>query len=219
MAEATPPAAAGFDNLAAEYALSEKEVAQLQRFDDLLMETAAHTNLVARSSLEDRFVRHYADSLQLWPLIPEEARTLCDIGSGGGFPGIVLAILSASRAPNRKVTLCDSVGKKARFLSDTAKALELPQTTIVNDRVEAFHVKHRTFDVITARAVAALPRLLELTAPILAKEGVLIFPKGRRADEELTAAETQWRFTLHRAPSHTDPDASILVLRDLEPKT
>lgn len=184
-------------------------------YDRQLLATAEHTNLVARSSLDHRWERHYGDSAQLWPIIPESALNLLDFGSGAGFPGMVLAILSQDRRPGFKVTLCDSVGKKANFLAGVAQAVGLTDTRVIAGRVENLPATQR-FDVITARAVTALPGLIEYAASRLNSGGVMIFPKGQRAELELDQAQKQWSFEVESKSSETDPEARILMLRSPE---
>lgn len=200
--------AAFLDGIAAD----EGERARFATFDRLLLETAAHTNLVARSSIPARWQRHYADSAQLLPCIPAAAGTLLDIGSGAGFPGIVLAILATARRPALRITLCDSVGKKASFLRKAVDGLELANAEVIEGRIEAL-APARRFDAITARAVTALPDLLALAAPRLAAGGLMVFPKGRRAQEEVDAARERWSFDVEQVPSGTDPSARILLIR------
>ena len=197
------------DEVAERYCLSKRERADLDAFDRLFTETAAHTNLVSRATLPDRWARHYADSLQLWPLVPEGAKTLLDVGAGGGFPGIPLAILARERCPDLRLTLIDSVGKKTRFLAEAAHEIGLANVEVVNARVETLP---GPYDVITARAVTALPRLLDLCTPRLAPGGTLILPKGARAEEELRDARRDWRLETNRVDSGTDADATILVI-------
>ena len=201
------------ERLAREYALTGAEQATLADFDRLFTDTAAHTNLVARASLPERWDRHYADSLQLWPLLPEGTQTLLDVGAGAGFPGVPLAILARDRRPPLRITMADSVGKKARFIAEAITALGLPNATATNARVETLPDR---YDVVTARAVAALPKLLDLCVPRLAPGGTLILPKGARADEEVEAARTGWRFAVNRVKSRTDEDATILVITEPE---
>ncbi|MEM6745803.1 MAG: 16S rRNA (guanine(527)-N(7))-methyltransferase RsmG [Pseudomonadota bacterium] len=191
---------------------SPDERAAIAAIDVVFMETAAHTNLVAGSTLPERWFRHYADSAQLWPLIPKNARSLLDIGAGGGFPGLILGTFAEFRRPDLRCTLCESIQKKAAFLREAAKAGGLSRTSIAAVRVEALP-KAPHFDVITARAVTALPKLLDLAVPKLSESGTLLFPKGRRAQQELDQAREQWSLEVEMVPSATDPDASILVIR------
>ncbi len=189
---------------------SERE--RLVAYDQLFVETAEHTNLVARSSIPERWERHYHDSTQLLPFLPSEAQTFLDIGSGAGFPVVPLAILSLERSPRRIFTAVDSVGKKARFLQAASKACGLINLTVHHDRAENLR-RLGPFDVITARAVTALPTLIGLAAPLLAEDGMMVFPKGRRAHEEIDAACEEWSFDLRRERSETDPEATILLIR------
>lgn len=195
------------------YNLTTAEADRFAAFDALFMSVAAHTNLVSRATIPDRWRRHYADSLQLWPLVPDGAETLLDIGAGGGFPGVPLAILAADRQPDLRFTFADSVTKKAAFLQSAIDQLSLPNAVATNRRAETLPGR---FDVVAARAVTALPKLLDLAVPLLAEGGTMIFPKGARAEEELAAASQRWKFEASRVISHTDPDATILVLTEPE---
>lgn len=205
--------------LARDFELSPGTVARLSTFDALLVDTNTTINLVARPSLDDRVERHFRDSAQLFGLIPDSATSLMDIGAGGGFPGIVLAIMAFERRPALHFTLVESIGKKARFLSEVAAACDLPNVTVENARAELFHVKQQRWDVITARAVTALPKLIGLAAPLLSPNGVLIFPKGEKAEQELTAAAEGWRFDQTNHPSITHDRAKILVISNPVPLT
>lgn len=180
-------------------------------FDRELLATSAHTNIVARSSLDSRWNRHYLDSAQIFACLPQNAACLLDIGSGAGFPGAVLAILAAGRRPQLSLTLCDSVGKKVAFLRRSVAAAGLANTNFTSKRVEALEPDH-PFDVITARAVTALGGLLELAVPHLAPGGLMIFPKGRRVELELDEAREQWSFDLETRSSMTDDEARILLI-------
>lgn len=195
------------------FELSSHETDLIERFDDLFMETSAHTNLVSRSTLAGRWHRHYADSLQLWPHIPDDALHLLDIGAGAGFPGLPLAILAQTRRPECRFVLVDSVGKKARFLQQAIATLDLTNVVAKAQRAETLSDR---YDVITARAVTALPKLLALCAPLLKPDGTLILPKGARATQEVEEANADWRMGVKRVGSTTDPDATILVITEVE---
>ncbi|WOI53303.1 16S rRNA (guanine(527)-N(7))-methyltransferase RsmG [Parvularcula sp. LCG005] len=198
------------------FQLSAEEAQKLAAFDELLVETAQHTNLIARASLGDRWERHYADSAQLFDLLPATSQRLIDIGSGAGFPGIVLAIMAEQRLPQLRLQLVDSVGKKARFLQTVISELPLGNCHSSSQRAEVFHVKHPPYDVVTARAVTALDKLLDLAVPLMSDDGLLIFPKGERAQEELTKAAATWTFDLETRPSLTHSGAQILMIRKPE---
>ncbi|NRA31004.1 MAG: 16S rRNA (guanine(527)-N(7))-methyltransferase RsmG [Parvularculaceae bacterium] len=187
-------------------------------FDQLLTETQTHTNLVARNGYEHRWDRHYRDSTQLFSLIPLDTASLLDIGSGGGFPGLPLAILAQSKLPSCKLTLCESIGKKAAFLQKAGEAAGLSNVTVRHGRVEAMPPDAR-FDVVTARAVTALTKLLALAVPRLKSDGIMILPKGRGVQRELDEALEQWSFEFETVPSHTDDEARILIIRSATRKT
>lgn len=197
---------------------SPQEAIQLEALDKMLLETASHTNLVARSSLDERFIRHYLDSAQLFPLLPQDGRSYLDFGSGAGFPGLILAIMASARHAGARWTLCDSVGKKTRFLQRVVDDLPLLNTDVLTGRVEVL-ARKKHYDGITARAVAALSLLLELSTPLLKPGGLLVFPKGKRAQQEVDDAREQWSFDVEFVPSRTDKDASILLIRSPQRKT
>lgn len=165
-------------------------------------------------SLDDLWRRHFLDSAQLAPLLPTRpdpaSRVILDVGSGGGFPGLVLALLGCGR-----VVLVESDQRKAEFLREAARVTGAP-AEIRACRIES--VRTQAIDAVTCRAFAPLPRILELTERFLAagngeNRPVGLFLKGRQVDEELTAAGKKWRLRLERFASETDSEASILRLR------
>lgn len=166
-------------------------------------------NLVAASSLPLLWHRHMLDSAQLVPLIPESAKTLADLGSGAGFPGLVLAILLRERL---KVSLFEATRKKAEFLSTVAKRLDLP-VTVRNERME--EAKPRGFDVITARACAPLPELLGYAQHFQKPAAICLFLKGQNVVSELTEARKFWKMNVQTHPSQTHPLGVVLEIRDL----
>ncbi|TXL73001.1 16S rRNA (guanine(527)-N(7))-methyltransferase RsmG [Vineibacter terrae] len=168
-------------------------------------------NLVSRSTLDEVWTRHVLDSLQLLPLIPAGARTLVDLGSGAGFPGLVVAIAR----PDLSVRLVESDNRKAVFLGEVARQAA-PTTVIVNKRIEA--AAPDPADVITARALAPLPELLDWAHRFTIDPTICLFHKGRSIDDELTDAERRWMMTMDRVPSVTAPDAAILRVARLRPR-
>ncbi len=203
--------------------VSHETEARLQAFDDLLMEWSGHTNLIARSTLEDRWQRHYADSLQLMALLPEAPIThLADFGSGAGFPGIILAIMLADgRGDNKQIkppmiSLVESVGKKARFLEAVKERLGLPHVTVYNARIESLVLNPKP-NIITARALTKLDGLLAYAQPHLAPKGRCFFHKGRSFKEELTEAKKRWNMQAIPHQSQTEPQAAIIEIRGLAP--
>jgi 16S rRNA (guanine(527)-N(7))-methyltransferase RsmG len=184
-------------------------VARLEAFADLLRRWNARLNLIGRETEADLWTRHIEDSLQLIPHLPKNAGVAADIGSGAGFPGLVLTI-----ATGRPFLLVESDRRKAAFLSEAARLAGAP-AKVLAARVE--QTAPLGAALITARAFAPLPRLLELTTRHLAPDGHLLLLKGRAAGDELTAARRDWHMRVERFPSRTDPDASILRLSEIRP--
>jgi 16S rRNA (guanine527-N7)-methyltransferase len=177
---------------------------------DLLRQWNAHTNLVADSTLADVWRRHVWDSAQLVPLIPPGAKTLVDLGSGAGFPGLVLAIL----VPDLTVHLVESIQKKCRFLEAVIAATGV-KAQVHNARAE--DLKGLKADVVTARAVAPLDRLFPLAHPFFQTGTVGLFLKGRSLNDELTAATKSWHLTATPIPSRSDPSGFVLRVTGLTP--
>jgi 16S rRNA (guanine527-N7)-methyltransferase len=200
------------EGFAARYDVSRETLRRLQIFDDALL--ASPHNLIARSTIPGRWARHYSDSAQLYALIPTGAKTLVDLGSGAGFPGLVLAAMGAEGGLH--VTLIEATGKKAAFLAEAAAAMGLSNVAVLNRRIEA--AKLVAPDVITARALAPLPALLALAGGIAGPKTVLILPKGQDVAAELTEAAKSWHMATDQRPSDTSPDSAILLIRNLTPK-
>jgi 16S rRNA (guanine527-N7)-methyltransferase len=194
--------------------VSRETMARLDRFVELLLARQQHMNLIAASTEATVWSRHVADSLQLLPLMPA-ARIWADLGSGGGFPGLVLACALAD-VHGAHVHLVESVGKKAAFLRQAAVDINLP-ITVHAMRIEEFVENVRgKVDVATARAVAPLPKLLGLAYPLLRNGVVGLFPKGQDMAAELTDAAIYWKMKARTAKSLTDPKAGIVIVEGLE---
>jgi 16S rRNA (guanine527-N7)-methyltransferase len=195
--------------------VSRETCERLDGFVRLLLERQAVMNLMAASTIPTLWTRHIADSLQLLPLIGEEAKTIVDLGSGGGFPGLVLACALADR-PGAVVHLVEATQKKAAFLRETAAALGLP-AVVHAERVEDFNRRKPVIpDIITARALAPLPVLLGYVYPLLRKRGRALLAKGQDVEAELTQASISWKITADLVPSRTSPEGRIVVIRGLE---
>ncbi|MGP1275368.1 MAG: 16S rRNA (guanine(527)-N(7))-methyltransferase RsmG [Caulobacterales bacterium] len=180
----------------------------------LLAEWSNHTNLVGRSTLDDFWFRHALDSWQLLGLAPAGAARWVDIGAGAGFPGLAIAFaLEDRRVPGRQVTLVESVGKKAAFLRAVLERTGVP-ARVIADRVETLPPMPDC-DVVTARAVAPLSKLLGLMAPFVEKGAIALIPKGARHAEELTEARKSWTFEHSLHPSRTSEDAAIICIERL----
>ncbi|MCK0197501.1 16S rRNA (guanine(527)-N(7))-methyltransferase RsmG [Ancylobacter sp. 6x-1] len=167
-------------------------------------------NLVAPATLPEIWTRHIADSLQLVALAPGAVRWV-DLGSGGGFPGLVVAAARADD-PGMDVTLVESDSRKAAFLREAARIGELPVTVLPN-RIEAVAERIAPgVEVVSARALAPLPKLLELAAPFLAQGARGLFLKGQDVDNELTEASKSWKIQATTHPSLTHGEGRILVV-------
>lgn len=192
--------------------------ARLDRFVALLLERQAVMNLMAASTIPTLWTRHVADSLQLLPLIGEDARIIVDLGSGGGFPGLVLACALADR-PGAVVHLVESTRKKAAFLQDAATALALP-VQVHPERIEDFGRRRAVIpDIVTARALAPLPVLLGYVYPFLTKRGRALLAKGQDVEAELSEASKSWKIKADLVPSKTSPEGRIVVVHGLEART
>lgn len=182
--------------------------ARLDAFTELLLRWNTRINLVADRDAEAVRTRHIADSLQLLPLLPAGDGPVGDLGSGGGFPGLVLAI--ASRRPFH---LVESDRRKAAFLTEAAARLGLTHVQVHATRIDAARLP--PLAALTARALAPLADLLPHAARLLAPGGVALFPKGRTAEDELTAALRHWTLQVERFESRTAPDATLLRLSEI----
>lgn len=193
--------------------VSRETTDRLDRFVELLLTWQKTTNLISPSTVACVWTRHVADSLQLLDLAPD-ARVWIDLGSGGGFPGIVLACALADR-PGAVVHLVESSSKKAAFLREAARVTGAP-ATIHATRVENFVDSFAgAAEVVTARALAPLKSLLDWSFPLLSAGALGVFPKGRDVDAELTQAAKYWNINSILVPSRTDPKGRIVIVRAL----
>ncbi len=190
--------------------VSRETLERLEVYAALLLKWTRAINLIGKATGEQVWTRHIADSLQLWPLKPENASTWIDLGSGGGLPGLVIAACD----PDLAVTLVEADQRKAEFLRTAAREMGL-STTVLDRRIE--EIPPSPHDVVSARALAPLARLLALAHPFHAKGGIALFPKGRMADSELTEAKASWHISGDALPSRTDPAGRILCLQEFEP--
>ncbi|RVT83460.1 16S rRNA (guanine(527)-N(7))-methyltransferase RsmG [Rhodobacteraceae bacterium CCMM004] len=196
--------------------VSRETLERLRAYEAALARWTDRINLIGRSTRSDIWGRHILDSLQVAEHVPEQAMSVLDIGSGGGLPGIVLAILARAAAPERRVTLIDSDGRKCAFLRTVVRDHDLPANVIAS-RIE--DLAPMNADCITARALASLDRLLDLAIPHSAPNCTFVFLKGARYQEEVDAARTKWDFALACHPSKTSDDGAILVLTKVSART
>lgn len=188
------------------HAVSRETIHSLSTYEKMLVEWSGKFNLVAASTLPHIWTRHFSDSAQLAHYIPAEAKNLADMGSGAGFPGLVLAIMR----PDIDITLIEATGKKADFLQAVIDALEL-KASIRRARIEDIH--DLRVDVVTARALKALPELMKYASRLIHKDSLCLFPKGRNAVQELTDAAKYWTFECETHPSLSDDSGSVLVIK------
>lgn len=174
-------------------------------------------NLVAPKTLDEVWTRHVADGLQILDVAPASAKVFVDLGSGGGFPGLVLAAALAER-PGAHVHLVESDQRKAAFLREAARAMQVP-ATVHNARIESALAAwpHRA-DIVTARALAPLKKLIELAYPLLKVGTVGIFPKGQDVESELTEATKYWSLSSELVPSRTEEAARLAVVSEVRPR-
>lgn len=185
-------------------------MARLDAFAALLREESARQNLVSKASLDSLWLRHFADSAQLLVFAPSPQASWLDLGSGAGFPGLVVAALH--KGP---VTLVEERRLRVDFLRSAAETLGV-RVEILACRAE--RLKKRPFDVISARAFAPLPRLLDLGTGFSTTNSVWILPKGRNAETELVALDPSWQGSFGLEPSVTDPQAQIIVAQGVHRK-
>jgi len=184
--------------------VSRETLDRLRCYRDLLEHWQKAINLVGPSTLEDAWRRHFWDSAQLLKHLPAETGSLLDIGSGAGFPGLVLAILGVPG-----VSLVESDGRKCTFLREVAR--QTGTTVAIHaERLENLTGRIEPPDVITARAVASFDLLLEKTKLYMKPNTVCLFHKGRHADDEIAITRRHWTMELEKIPSETDPSGVIL---------
>jgi 16S rRNA (guanine527-N7)-methyltransferase len=188
--------------------VSRETLASLSAYEALLRKWQPRINLVGPSTMSELWSRHFLDSAQLYALLPEGARVLVDLGSGAGFPGLVLAILGVP-----EVHLIESDSRKAAFLREAAREAGA-KITVHNKRIEA--VPPFPADVVSARALAPLSQLLSWAHPFLGSRGVGVFPKGQTVEEELTDSTKYWTFEVERFSSRTDPGGTILRVKGID---
>ena len=218
MTEHGPVSIEGPEDFAAAFKVPRETIDRLTRYAELLVRWQKSTNLVASSSLPALWSRHFADSAQLRDLAPE-ARLCLDLGSGAGFPGLVAAILQAG-VPDFRMHLVESNRKKCAFLAEVVRETQAPvdiHAMRIEDLAESPH--SLVPDVVSARALAPLPRLFELAAPLFGANTRGLFLKGREAETEIEKARRGWAFDCRLHPSLTSTNSSIVEVTGLRPKT
>ncbi len=189
--------------------VSRETLERLRVLGEALRRWNQRINLVSASTLPDMWRRHFLDSAQIVPLIPHEARILVDLGSGAGFPGLVIAAMTSL-----EVHLVERHGRKATFLQEVMRLTGIKATVHVTD---AKALRLPPADVVTARAFAPLVEICPLAHGILRPDGVSVLLKGRNASKELTLAQKTWTMRVESLVSQTDPMGVILCIGGLRP--
>ena len=193
--------------------VSRETAERLDAFVALLLRWQARINLISSATIPSLWTRHVADSLQLVDL-GAEAEVWVDIGSGAGFPGVIIAVAAIDR-PNFRLFMVESNKKRCAFLNEALRVTGA-RAQVIPDRIENARDKLPPADIVSARAVAALPDLLDMAYPLLKTDGRGLFPKGQDVESELTQAAKCWKFNHHLTPSRTDPKARIVTVSKLE---
>jgi 16S rRNA (guanine527-N7)-methyltransferase len=191
--------------------VSHETAERLDLFVNIFLRWQRAVQLVAPSTLKTLWTRHIADSLQLLEHAPD-ARVWADLGSGGGFPGLIIAIALTGR-PGAMVHLVESDSRKAAFLREATRLTGAP-AKVHNERIESAAKQIGKVDVVTARALAPLPKLIELAMPFLAADIPGIFLKGQDVDSELTEAAKYRRVKAKVLPSRTDPGGKVVIIEN-----
>jgi 16S rRNA (guanine527-N7)-methyltransferase len=204
------------ERIAEEFGVSRESLDQLKAYVALLIKWQDRINLIGRATKDAVWTRHVADSLQLLPLIGAPAGRLVDLGSGAGFPGLVLAVV-LSGLPGNDVHLIESNGKKVAFLREAAR-ITGSFAKIHHGRIEQMgaEVVGGVADVITARAVAGLGELVAMAIPFAGRHTRALFHKGQDVDRELTETTKSWRISVTMHPSRVDPSGCIVEIRGFE---
>jgi 16S rRNA (guanine527-N7)-methyltransferase len=181
---------------------------RLKIFEQVLLKWNPKINLVSRNSLDDLWTRHIIDSVQVFRCVSPPNHWV-DMGSGGGLPGVIVAIMAAEESPNTKVTLIESDQRKSAFLRTAARECGA-KLTVISKRIE--QADPQNADVLSARALADLSLLLKFSERHLSPTGTALFPKGANWKKEVDNARQRWRFDFEPITSLTEPDAVVLKI-------
>lgn len=201
------------DALKSQLDVSRETLERLETLAELLVKWNPRINLVSKSTISDLWTRHILDSVQVLRSAPAKATHWVDIGSGGGFPGLVVAMMCAEPEAPQKVTLIESDQRKCAFLRTVLRETGV-SATVITDRIEKADAQNA--DVLTARALADLSMLCEFAERHLLPTGTALFPKGARWEKELQSAQESWSFDCEVVKSITDPEAVILKIGELK---
>ena len=192
--------------------VSRETLERLTELEALTRKWTAKINLIAPNTVPDIWDRHIRDSAQIYSLAPDFT-TWADLGSGGGYPGLVIAALAIEKASEARITLIESDRRKSTFLRTAIRELGLP-ADVITDRIES--AAPQSADVVSARALAPLPQLLEYATRHLRPGGTALFPKGMTRQAEIDAARAEWHFSLTETRSITQAEAAVLRIERID---
>ena len=201
----------GFQSLCEGFDVSRETFDRLKLYESELLKWNPKINLISPATVPHVWERHFLDSLQIAEIAPKNPKTWADLGSGGGFPGLVLA----AAMPNTEFTLIESDLRKSAFLRKTAREMGV-QVEVISERVESVELAPQA--VISARALAPLDALLSLSTHLANSKTTFIFPKGKNWESELTFAQQNWQMKHETHRSLTDPEAKIISIYEVEQK-
>lgn len=203
--------------------VSRETISMFNLFETIIKEFGNNSNIISRNSMNSIWSRHFADSAKLFSILHDvafprkESLSICDVGSGAGFPGIVLAILNTERKMNFNLTLVESNKKKINLLLYIIKTLKL-NVDVKNERVENMNER---FDLITARALAPLRKILENTSKIVHPRTIYLLPKGKSWKDEINQIKKKWNYEVNIVKNNTILDKSggvTLIIKKLRIK-
>jgi 16S rRNA (guanine527-N7)-methyltransferase len=185
---------------------------QLKIYFDLLLKWQKKINLISPITIDNAWERHFEDSKQMSQYIPDGIKEICDIGSGAGFPALILAILN----PDIQFTLIESDARKCAFLNTVSRETKLDNVKIINDRIENA-IPEMKADCVTARALASLRQLIDYSLPLIHnnKNLSMLLPKGKNWQDEINEAKTRYNFDYKNYQSVTDDQARILCVYNI----
>lgn len=199
-----------FDKLHSLYDVSHETFTKMEIYHQLLIRWQQKINLVSPKTLDNAWERHFLDSAQLFPLLSHPEHPIFDLGSGAGFPGLILSIMGA-----KQINLIESDQRKCVFLSEVIRQTQ-STAKIINQRIESLENRFIA-NTVTSRACASLDSLLNYAYPLLRPEGECLFLKGRGVESEIAEAQKRWMFHVEQHPSITEAEGYILRIRGLTP--
>ena len=195
------------------YSVSRETEEKLNTYTELLLKWQKAVNLISPNTINEVWHRHIADSMQLFPHIPNNTKSIVDLGSGGGLPAVVLAIMFAGDNIDTKITMVESDTKKCAFLNECVRTLKL-NAIVLNERIENIDRGVCDFDMAIARALAKIDDLLAMCQHLGADRG--LFLKGESFESEIESAKKHWQMENDIIPSITAPNSAIIQINSFK---